>query len=254
MLSKDQYTDSLSIFNTIPAYRDSSDQIKLIKYELGKVAFENKYFEQAVNYLSAIGSYEDSEKYIRDAYFSLALQYLSKGENTKAVEYLKILVSYKDTTILEKLYLQAKSYIESNQRNTSIYILENILDYKDSLSLLNDIKYSLGTSLFSSNQFMLSYDYLMNLGDYKDTQVYIKKLNLINRLNGHWKRPNYSEFRITIENSKICSGFWGGCFYFVEPTFNSNITIFYFTADNDRYSFDGTQLTNLTTGVFFIRP
>lgn len=115
-LDERKYNDAITLFKTIESYKDSSEKIKEAEYNLGIKYYEDKDYESAKKIFIELGDYLESTFYL--AQIDIKLYEQSQ----------------------EIIYQKAYSCFKENKYSEAIDLYTSIIDYKDSVDLLNNCK------------------------------------------------------------------------------------------------------------------
>lgn len=90
----------------------------------------------------------------------------------------------------EKSYELAKEYISKNEYINALNELKNIQEYKDSSDLIDEVYYMLGQESYNKGDITNAIAYFNKAENYKDSQDYISKCNTIKKLIGSYRSNN----------------------------------------------------------------
>jgi hypothetical protein len=162
---KDKYYDSaIEIFKNMQRYKNSTNLEVEANYLAGKEALNNKDYQKSIDYLKNTETYSDTKELLKQAYYG---------------EALKTYDNYKTNQKLDDI-------------RTSYRLIGFVgNDYLDSNQLLNEMKNNLNAAifneavkLFNKKYFVEARDLFREVGDYKDTNVYLNSVYY--KIEGSW--------------------------------------------------------------------
>ncbi len=130
---------------------------------------ESGYEEQAIEMLESIEDFKDSSKQIKQIRYQLANTLYQKKEYDKAIELFESLADYEDSVQMVK-YVNAEKLLFEQKYQEAIPAYKELGDFKESTDRVNSI-YSAAKSLLGKND-EAAYGIFVTLGDYEQAKEY----------------------------------------------------------------------------------
>ena len=192
-----QYDEAIAAFEAMDGYKDSAEQVELVKqekaYQAALSLFENKQYDEAVRAFKALGSYKDSKEQIElvqeakyEPDYQAAIALFEAGKYDSAIAAFEALGDYKDSAEqavkcgeakAEEAYQAALALLEKKQYDKAIAAFEALGDYKDSAEQAvkcgeakSEEAYQKALSLEESGESYAAATAYYAVGDYKDAR------------------------------------------------------------------------------------
>lgn len=159
MMSNNNYTEAIKVFEGLNGYRDSEEKINVCKYQTGKLLIQEKKYSEAVIWLEDLkkSDYKDARELYNLCNYERGEYFFGIEEYYEASLYFSELaeLDYKDSQdrYKECLYSLGKQNLEKGEYEQALNCLKD-LNYKDSEELVYEIEY--GEK--SLNQFIERYN------------------------------------------------------------------------------------------------
>ena len=128
---------------------------------------ESGHEEQAVEMLESIEDFKDSSKQIKQIKYKLANSLYDKKEYVKAIELFENLDDFEDSKQMAK-YVNAEKLLFEQKYQIAIPVYKELGDFKDSIDRINSI-YRTAKSLLGKDD-EEAYNIFVTLGDYEDAK------------------------------------------------------------------------------------
>lgn len=175
-LEDGEYDDAISVFNNIKSYKDSKDLILFCLYSKGLDAYDNADYEAAIELLNVLGNYKDAHEYVINSIVAIQLN---------EEKYVSTIAEIIDELSEEQLYEVGTHLFKFGDYNNAVWVLENCVDYKDSIEYYKDAYYEI----------------IINKGVTKDTLISLYEL-----ANGETVKaitPNASDIKCEKAQAKL---------------------------------------------------
>ena len=209
-------------------------------YKSGKIAMENKLYDEAISIFESIIDYQDSQyqlylckNAINDNVYNNAIELLNKQYYAAAIEQFKLIKEYKDSSNLidecifninEITYQTAKNLINAKRYLDAIEELNKILEHKDANDLIEICetmllkdktqKYQLAVDNVSKRNYDEAIKIFQSLGDFEDskqqleiTKGYINKEKIYVQANEIAKVHKIGELSEAVKKLKSISDY-----------------------------------------------
>lgn len=155
--NQQKYEDAIQAFKDLNSYGDSDKHIAECLYQEGEASFKNGNFEDAIGkYKEAqIAGYSNIQDKVFESQYALGKQLLDKKEYTNAINYFRLLGSYKDSKDLLNLTLcfdGKANYTAGNFDKAEEELKECKLD-SNTLALAKTVKAYQGTWQQNDNRY-----------------------------------------------------------------------------------------------------
>ena len=178
LLSQGNYSDAMSIYESLDGYEDSTEKIVYCKYGIGEQLFEEGDYEKALETFLALGSYEDSETKVIQCKYELGKSAYNEQNWDRVIEFLDE-VYYEDSIELlasanrEKGMSENSDYefLDTLRKSVEKRLADSSKDSTDERDLLNFVN----TELTFVSKYRNASFYDKKLGEM--ARLYIKGLD-----------------------------------------------------------------------------
>ncbi len=175
-----QYLEAIEIYNQIPEYKDSKDQIEACSkaiYQQAEAFVKDGETEKAIETFLLIPNYADSAVRVRMIYYDRAVAYMEKGEYTLASQAFAAAGNYSDAAdrVKEPYYRKAEKLLADGKYSEAIAEFEAISDYSDAVTRVLMIHYDLAEIALAAGEYDTASAEFTAAGEYSDAESRIQE-------------------------------------------------------------------------------
>ncbi|MCQ2457167.1 MAG: hypothetical protein MJ142_00360 [Clostridia bacterium] len=170
-LKNQEYARASELFSLLPDdYSDTADKKLQTVYKPAAAALKKKDWETAVSLFETIPGYKDSDALLAKARYGLAGSLVSRGGYAEAATLYELLGDYSDSEkkLLDAKYRQACLLLDAGEAEEAILAFEALSDHPESAGKLKAARYLLGTQLLEqgkANEARVIFESLGNYGE-----------------------------------------------------------------------------------------
>ena len=163
--------DALTLFSSIPGYKDADAYASRLLYERSQASLKTEDYAAAIQALEQLNSYEDNQEELTAVKVSYAQALTDEGRYESAIEALSGLEGENaEAAMQEARYLLASSLIEQQKYEEAMPILESMPGYADAGTLYARCVYQLAMGRAQEGDLAQASQMLEGIAGYEDAQ------------------------------------------------------------------------------------
>ncbi len=206
-LADKNYEDAISIFESLGDYKDSAAMLSESKYQKAVKLLSEENPAEAIQLFTLLGNYKDSDSLLLEAKYRLAVFYLNDTKDYKeAIQLFTLLNNYKDSAklLLEAKYRLAVFYLnDTKDYEKAVSIFTSLGNYKDSIELLIESTYQNALKKYVAGDFASAHTILYIIPFYKDSGIYLNKLESLIAVQGTWEEVSFIPNKIIFDGWNV---------------------------------------------------
>lgn len=164
-------TDALTLFSSIPGYKDADAYASRLLYEKSQASLKTEDYAAAIQALEQLNSYEDNREELTAAKVSYAQALTDEGNYEGAIEALSgVEGENAEEAMREARYLLASSLIDQKKYDEAMPILESMQGYADAGTLYALCVYQLAAARAQEGDLAAASQMLEGITGYEDAQ------------------------------------------------------------------------------------